>query len=46
MTRPGIPERIPTRLKPDPSRVITKVFVPGDVVPEHDSRGAGVIRRI
>lgn len=46
MTRPGIPERVPTRLRPDPSRVIIKVFVPGDFVPEHDSRAAGVIRRI
>lgn len=26
--------------------MITKVLVPGDMVPEHDSRAAGVIRRI
>ncbi|ANZ41857.1 hypothetical protein BBK82_43940 [Lentzea guizhouensis] len=33
------------RLRPDASRVITKLFVPGEEVPEHESRSAAVIRR-
>ncbi|WP_394619987.1 glycoside hydrolase family 130 protein [Lentzea sp. JNUCC 0626] len=38
--------RDPLRLRPDPRRVITKLFVPGEEVPEHESRAAGVIRRV
>ncbi|WP_439658733.1 glycoside hydrolase family 130 protein [Lentzea sp. HUAS TT2] len=34
------------RLRPDPSRVITRLFVPGEEVPEHESRSAAVIRRV
>lgn len=34
------------RLRPDPRRVITKLFVPGEEVPEHESRSAAVIRRV
>ncbi|USX54051.1 glycoside hydrolase family 130 protein [Lentzea sp. HUAS12] len=38
--------RSPLRLRPDPRRVITKLFVPGEEVPEHESRSAAVIRRV
>ncbi len=38
--------RSPQRLTPDPSRVIAKLFVPGEEVPEHDSRTALVIARV
>jgi predicted GH43/DUF377 family glycosyl hydrolase len=38
--------RSPQRLTPDPSRVIAKLFVPGEEVPEHDSRTALVIGRV
>ncbi|MEU7478246.1 glycoside hydrolase family 130 protein [Lentzea sp. NPDC042327] len=38
--------RSPVRLRPDPRRVITKLFVPGEEVPEHESRSAAVIRRV
>ena len=34
------------RLRPDPGRVITKLFVPGDDVPEYGSRSATVIDRV
>ncbi|MEU7482079.1 hypothetical protein AB0A63_39345 [Lentzea sp. NPDC042327] len=34
------------RLRPDPRRVITRLFVPGEKVPEHESRSAAVIRRV
>lgn len=34
------------RLRPDPGRVITKLFVPGDDVPEYGSRSAAVIDRV
>jgi predicted GH43/DUF377 family glycosyl hydrolase len=34
------------RLRPDPARVITKLFVPGDDVPEYGSRSAAVIDRV
>lgn len=38
--------RAPQRLTPDPSRVIAKLFVPGEEVPEHESRTALVIARV
>lgn len=38
--------RSPLRIRPDPSRVITKLFVPGDDVPEYGSRAAAVIDRV
>jgi predicted GH43/DUF377 family glycosyl hydrolase len=38
--------RSPVRLTPDPSRVISKLFVPGEEVPEHESRTALVIDRV
>ncbi|MGH3794518.1 MAG: glycoside hydrolase family 130 protein [Pseudonocardiaceae bacterium] len=38
--------RAPLRLWPDSQRVITKMFVPGEERPEHESRSAAVIRRV
>ncbi|GAA3872855.1 glycoside hydrolase family 130 protein [Saccharothrix violaceirubra] len=38
--------RISPLLRPDPRRVITKLFVPGEERPEHESRSAAVIRRV
>ncbi|MBS2962038.1 glycoside hydrolase family 130 protein [Actinocrinis puniceicyclus] len=38
--------RAPQRLTPDPGRVIAKLFVPGEEVPEHESRTARVIARV
>jgi len=38
--------RSPQRLTPDPRRVIAKLFVPGEEVPEHESRTALVIARV
>jgi predicted GH43/DUF377 family glycosyl hydrolase len=38
--------RSPLRLRPDHGRVITKLFVPGDDVPEYGSRAAAVIGRV
>lgn len=38
--------RVPLRLRPDPRRVIAKLFVPGEERPEHESRSAAVIRRV
>jgi predicted GH43/DUF377 family glycosyl hydrolase len=43
---PALAVRTPLRLPPDPSRVITKLFIPGEERPEHDSRSAAVIRRV
>ncbi|GAA1302287.1 glycoside hydrolase family 130 protein [Saccharothrix xinjiangensis] len=42
----AIVTRTPLRLRPDPRRVITKLFVPGEERPEHESRSAAVIRRV
>jgi predicted GH43/DUF377 family glycosyl hydrolase len=42
----AIVTRTPVRLRPDPRRVITKLFVPGEERPEHESRAAGVIKRV
>jgi len=42
----AIVTRTPLRLRPDPCRVITKLFVPGEERPEHDSRSASVIQRV
>jgi predicted GH43/DUF377 family glycosyl hydrolase len=39
-------ERAVHRLNPDPRRVITKLFVPGEEMPSGRSRAAGVIARI
>ncbi|WP_367127689.1 glycoside hydrolase family 130 protein [Saccharothrix sp. HUAS TT1] len=38
--------RTSLRLRPDSRRVITKLFVPGEERPEHESRSAAVIRRV
>lgn len=38
--------RASLRLRPDPRRVIAKLFVPGEERPEHESRSAAVIRRV
>jgi len=38
--------RTSLRLRPDPRRVIAKLFVPGEERPEHESRSAAVIRRV
>lgn len=43
---PDIVTRTPVRLRPDARRVITKLFVPGEERPEHESRSAAVIRRV
>ncbi|EWM12127.1 glycoside hydrolase family 130 protein [Kutzneria sp. 744] len=43
---PALAVRTPLRLLPDPRRVITKLFIPGEERPEHDSRSAVVIRRV
>ncbi|MEJ2854230.1 MULTISPECIES: glycoside hydrolase family 130 protein [unclassified Saccharothrix] len=34
------------RLRPDPRRVVTRLFVPGEEKPEHESRSAAVVRRV
>ena len=51
MTHPAPPlddlvVRFPLRLRPDPGRVITKLFVPGDDVPEYGTRSTAVIDRV
>jgi predicted GH43/DUF377 family glycosyl hydrolase len=38
--------RTPIRLSPDPRRVITKLFVPGDDAPPYGSRATAVINRV
>jgi len=38
--------RSSVRISPDPSRVIAKLFVPGEEVPENESRTAAVIARV
>lgn len=38
--------RTELQLKPDPRRVITKLFVPGDDAPPHGSRAAAVVDRV
>ena len=38
--------RTELRLKPDPRRVITKLFVPGDDAPAYGSRAASVVDRV
>jgi predicted GH43/DUF377 family glycosyl hydrolase len=38
--------RSAVRISPDPSRVIAKLFVPGEEVPESESRTAAVIARV
>lgn len=42
----AIVRRTSLRLRPDPRRVVTKLFVPGEERPEHESRSAAVIRRV
>ena len=45
--RSGLVTRSPQRLEPDPSRVITRLFVPGQEGFEHqDSRAGAVLERI
>jgi predicted GH43/DUF377 family glycosyl hydrolase len=38
--------RSAVRIDPDPSRVIAKLFVPGEEVPENESRTAAVVARV
>ena len=38
--------RSAVRISPDPSRVIAKLFVPGEEVPENESRTAAVVARV
>jgi predicted GH43/DUF377 family glycosyl hydrolase len=38
--------RRPPRLSPDPSRVIARLFVPGEELPGHHSRARGVLERV
>ena len=38
--------RSAVRIRPEPSRVIAKLFVPGEEVPENESRTAAVIARV
>jgi predicted GH43/DUF377 family glycosyl hydrolase len=38
--------RAAVRITPDPSRVIAKLFVPGEEVPENESRTAAVVARV
>lgn len=38
--------RYPDLLRPDPTRVITRLFVPGEEGPETRSRAAGLVRRV
>ena len=46
MTSPGPLRRTPPRLAPDPSRVIARLFVPGEELPGHHSRARGVLDRV
>lgn len=43
---PGLVTRHGTRFGPDPGRVITKLFVPGEETPETRSRAAALIGRV
>lgn len=45
-TRTPFVTRLPVRLRPDPSRVITALFMPGEEMPEDHSRAAAVIERV
>ncbi len=42
----GLVTRSAQRLAPDPGRVIAKLFVPGEELPEHESRTALVVSRV
>jgi len=46
MTTEGPVRRTPPRLSPDPSRVIARLFVPGEELPGHHSRARGVLERV
>lgn len=43
---PGLAVRSTVRIDPDPGRVIARLFVPGEEVPEFGSRTAAVIARV
>jgi predicted GH43/DUF377 family glycosyl hydrolase len=45
-TERALATRSPVRINPEPSRVIAKLFVPGEEVPENESRTAAVIARV
>jgi predicted GH43/DUF377 family glycosyl hydrolase len=45
-TTTGLVTRHGTQFDPDPTRVITKLFVPGEETPETRSRAAALIRRV
>ncbi|HEX4787551.1 MAG TPA: glycoside hydrolase family 130 protein [Actinospica sp.] len=45
-TEAGLATRSAVRISPDPGRVIAKLFVPGEEVPEFESRTAAVIARV
>ena len=46
ITEPALATRSAVRISPQPSRVIAKLFVPGEEVPENESRTAAVIARV
>jgi len=43
---PGLVTRHPTGFRPDPGRVVTKLFLPGEEVPETRSRAGALIARV
>lgn len=43
---PGLVTRHPTHFEPDPTRVIARLFVPGEEAPESRSRAAGLVHRV
>ena len=45
-TTSGLVTRHGTQFAPDPTRVITKLFVPGEEIPETRSRAAALIERV
>src|ERR1700722_15491821 len=45
-TESALAPRSPVRISPEPSRVIAKLFVPGEEMPENESRTAAVIARV
>lgn len=43
---PGLVTRHPNGFRPDPGRVVTKLFVPGEEIPETRSRAGALIARV
>ncbi len=46
MGEPALAVPVGPRLRPDPGRVITRLFVPGEELPDGSSRGRSVIDRV